>query len=185
MIRHINRCADCALFIGKRIGSKTGVALSRVLCTALFALTYTAATAQSAPSGPNSNYLEQLKGAELRDAYLGQTLDLVYNNVGFAGIAHHTETHNADGTTDYDEGGMTLDGEWTLTGPPGFEDRICYRYAELDPNRKHCFWIFREGKCLYGYSAGWFPSVKSIRPELWRVKGANREDGPSCDIFVS
>jgi hypothetical protein len=127
----------------------------------------------------------QLTGDALRKAYAGQTLDLTYNNVGFAGKAHHTETHNIDGTTDYDEGGMKLDGEWTLIGPKGNEDRICYRYAKLDPNKQHCFYIFREGRCLYGYSARWFRTADNIRPELWRVKGANREDGPSCDIFVS
>lgn len=127
----------------------------------------------------------QLRGDELRAAYSGQTLDLVYNNVGFAGKAHHTETHNPDGTTDYDEGGVKLDGRWSLSGAPGLEDRICYVYAQLDPYQRHCFYVFRDGKCLYGYSASWFPNAQAIRPELWRVKGANREDGPSCDIFVS
>lgn len=139
----------------------------------------------SAAWAQDSENWVQLKGEYLRDAYLGQTLDLVYNNVGFAGKAHHTETHNANGTTHYDEGGMTLDGQWSLIGPSGQEDRICYRYAALDPTRRHCFYVFRDGKCLYGYSASWFPDVKSIKPELWRVKGANRKDGPSCDIFVS
>jgi len=69
-----------------------------------------------AADAERSTEWRQLKGAELRDAYQGQTIDLVYNTVGFTQTAHHSETHLQD---------------------------------------------------------------------LWRAKGANRENGPSCDIFVS
>ncbi len=127
----------------------------------------------------------QLKGSELRDAYLGQTIDLVYNTVGFTKTAHHSETHHADGSTDYYEGELRLDGRWQLVGAPGFEDQLCYRYPQLDVERQHCFFIFREGNCLYNYAVRRFRTADNVVQELWRAKGANRENGPSCDIFVS
>lgn len=133
----------------------------------------------------DSSRWTQLTGDALRDAYNGQTLDLLYNTNGFTNQAHHTETHNPDGTTDYREGELRLDGRWKLVGPPGFEDQICYRYPALDAARQHCFFIFRDGRCLYGYSARYYGKAQYVIPEGWRSKGANREDGPSCDILIS
>ena len=138
-----------------------------------------------ATEAKSQNAWRQLKGAELRDAYLEQTIDLVYNSVGFTKTAHHSETHFADGTTDYIEGDLRLDGRWQLIGAPGFEDQLCYRYPQLEPQRQHCFFIFREGNCLYNYTVRRFGSAKNIVRDSWRAKGANRENGPSCDIFVS
>lgn len=134
---------------------------------------------------PNSGGWTNLRGDALRDAYSGQTFDLVYNTVGFVGVSRHSETHNADGTTDYREGDAVLAGEWTLRGTQGDEDKICYRYPELDAVRQHCFYIFREGRCYYGYNGSQFARAQDVRPELWRVRGSNRKDGPSCELGMS
>lgn len=140
----------------------------------------------SHPSHAQSgNGFVQLRGDELSTAYIGQTLDQVYNKAGLTQTPHHSETHNADGTTHYVEGELTLAGRWALKGPPGLEDKICYRYPQLDAVRQHCFYIFREGKCLYNFPTSWYRNAQAIQPKRWNSKGANREDGPSCDIFVS
>lgn len=150
-----------------------------VLTTVIMSFSVAAAQAQ------DSSTWVQLKGDALREAYSGQTLDLVYNDKGFTNIAHHTETHFPDGRTDYREGEFRLDGHWKLVGAPGLEDQICYRYPQLDETRLHCFFIFRDGRCLYGYPSRYYGHVRNIVPEGWRSKGANREDGPSCDILIS
>lgn len=141
--------------------------------------------AQIRAETPNSGAWTQLRGDALREAYSGQTFDLVYNTVGFVGVSRHSETHKVDGITDYREGDAVLVGEWTLRGAKGVEDKICYRYAALDPTRQHCFYIFREGRCYYGYSSLQFARGDDVLPEMWRVRGSNRKDGPSCELGMS
>ena len=88
---------------------------------AALAFTLLLGDSRLAQAGGMPNGRVQLKGDALQEAYLGQTLDLAYNDKGFAGKKHHTETHNADGSTDYDEGGIKLDGEWSLSARPALK----------------------------------------------------------------
>lgn len=128
----------------------------------------------------------QLKGEALREAYLGQTHDLVYQNPqGILGKYRHLETHNPDGSTKYVEGGQTFVGQWWLKGDTGQEDTICFRYPTVDPERQHCFIVFMEGRCIYSYSVRFIFGGKPIDEDRWNSKGSNIKDGDACHDRIS
>ena len=65
-----------------------------------------------------------------------------------------SETHNADGTTLYKEGPLSEPGIWyTLKAPAGSTagGKVCYKYIGPQMSGTHCFWVYEEDGCYYGY----------------------------------
>lgn len=170
----------------KRIWRFSGLIIGAVF--ALPTLVAAQVPAQQGTDRPAETPLnaQQLKGTTLLETLNGQTFDLLYRTPhGFIGKQHHTETHKRDGTTLYIEGDIRTTGLWWLSGAPGFEDTLCYRYPELQPGRNHCFGVFKDGTCLYFYSARTVINGRPINMAYWGTKGVNRTMISTCDEQIA
>lgn len=140
------------------------------------------------PAKEPASKLTQIQGKALRDTFLEATIYSEYrrhkgmHNKSF----DFTEHHNTNGTTDYTElGSPTEQGIWNIIG----DNKICYRYpASEHPQRIHCFFIFKDGKCYYNYAASAMrPIMKQntiqFQPrswDRWIARFVRKGDGGSC-----
>ncbi len=145
-------------------------------------LTSLAQTSDS--NGPQN--LTLLQGNTLNEAFYGRTMDGTYKGVRErTGTSAFTESFFKDGTTDYREGKLHERGRWQLSGAPGFEDVICFRYQGKMAGPPSCFTVFREGTCLYSYSPGMVRNGKPLNNNYWQAKTVIRGELSSCDDLVS
>lgn len=89
-----------------------------------------------------------------------------------------SETHNADGTTDYREGQVRSKGIWYVLGT----QKICYKY----PNDKNmggntsCFWVYKSEECYYGYSLRQMTLKGPRNYDNWVARWILSGSGGSC-----
>lgn len=139
-------------------------------------------------AGPNvlagdQQYL-QIKGDALRSVFLETTVLSEYQRIG-GGIQNdqYTETHHANGDTDYQElGTPKIKGSWQIVG----NDKICYRY----PGNKvftqtYCFFVYKSGSCYYNYGARQMTLKGPYDWRLWTSRFVRKGDGGTCDAPVS
>jgi len=129
--------------------------------------------------------LDRLVGKNLKDAYLGQTIDGIYKRPRERSGTHEfTESFYADGTTYYREGKFTQEGHWFIEA----EDTVCFTYEAEEtvlPLIKHCFAVFESGTCQYAYALNNMRNGKPIHPNAWTAKTLIQGDISTCDNLVS
>jgi len=129
--------------------------------------------------------LDRLVGKNLKDAYLGQTIDGIYKRPRERSGTHEfTESFYADGTTYYREGKFTQEGRWFIEA----EDTVCFTYEAEEtvlPLIKHCFAVFESGTCQYAYALNNMRNGKPIHPNAWTAKTLIQGDISTCDNLVS
>jgi len=166
-----------------RNAAKTFNDVLRVITTLAALLLTSPASAQSYDSGPKN--LTLLQGDTLNEAFFGRTMDGTYKAMRErTGTSNFTETFFKDGTTDYREGNLREGGLWQLSGPPGFESVICFRYQGTMAGPPSCFTVFREGTCLYSYAPRLIKDEKPQDTNRWSAKTVIRGELSSCDDLV-
>lgn len=89
-----------------------------------------------------------------------------------------SETHFADGTTDYREGQIRSKGIWYVLG----EQKICYKY----PNDKNmgdgttCVWVYKSENCYYGYSLNQMSLNGPRNYDNWMARWVIKGSGGYC-----
>ena len=183
---------DCALSIGKRKGRKQArawaVFVHRSLysiCATLMLMSPLAAFAQTSNSNGSKN-LSLLQGDTLNEAFNGRTMDGTYKAIrDRTGTSNFTETFFKNGATDYREGKLRERGRWQLSGPPGFENVICFTYQGTMAGPPSCFTVFRDGTCLYSYGPHMVKDGNPLDPNFWQAKTIIRGELSSCDDMVT
>lgn len=139
----------------------------------------TSATAQILPD------LHRLTGENLKNAYLGQTIDGIYKRPRErSGTNAFTESFYSDGTTYYREGDFTQEGHWYIEN----NDTVCFTYLDEAPIPliiPHCFAVFESGTCQYAYALNNVRNGKPIHPNAWTAKTLIQGDISTCDNLVS
>ena len=166
------------------LGNKTHKQLVCVSCTAFFAALPTLASAQITTESAPKN-LTLLQGDTLNKAFNDRTMDGTYKGVRErTDTSNFTETFFKNGATDYREGKLRERGRWQLSGPPGFEDVICFMYQGTMAGPPSCFTVFRDGTCLYSYSPRMVKNGKPLNNNYWQAKTVIRGELSSCDDLV-
>lgn len=154
--------------------------------SAMLCLAATSASAQIAlPQIEGDNYINgqelvPLTGEALQKAFAGKTHFGTYKERRErTGTNQFKEFTRADGTTDYIEGDMRLEGLWKV-----FDDRICYQYQGDDVPGVHCFRIYEAGTCFYGYNPGITTKKGPINANAWSVKSLHEGDVSTCDDLI-
>jgi len=88
------------------------------------------------------------------------------------------ELHNADGSTDYEEGDIKAKGLWFTVG----EQKICYKYPNNDEmgGGTSCFWVYLSEGCYYGYSLGVMTMSGPRNYEDWSARWVIEGSGQTC-----
>jgi hypothetical protein len=127
---------------------------------------------------------EQIKGNALNALFMETTVLSEYQRIG-TGIQNDkfTETHHANGDTDYQEFGTPkIKGSWQIVG----EDKICYRYAGNQVfTQTYCFFVFKSGSCYYNFGASEMSLIGPYNWDLWTSRFVRKGDGGSCNEPVS
>ena len=148
----------------------------------MLAMTFTAMCSPSAWAGAKE--YQQLKGDALTAAFMETTVFSEYQRAG-GGIKNEqfTETHHANGETDYQElGTPKIKGEWQIVG----DDKICYRYPGNEVFTKtYCFFVYKSGTCYYNYGPGQMTLKGPYNWDLWTSRFVRKGDGGSCAKPVS
>jgi len=127
---------------------------------------------------------QQLKGEALTALFMETTVLSEYQRAG-GGIKNErfTETHHANGETDYQElGTPKIKGNWQIVG----DDKICYRY----PGNKvftqtYCFFVYKSGTCYYNFGARQMTLNGPYNWDLWTSRFVRKGEGGSCAEPVS
>lgn len=127
---------------------------------------------------------QQITGDALNTVFMETTVRSEYQRLE-TGIQndHFTETHHANGDTDYQElGTPKIKGSWKIVG----DDKICYRY----PGNKvftqtYCFFVYKSGSCYYNYGARQMTLNGPYDWDLWTSRFVREGDGGSCVQPVS
>ncbi len=128
----------------------------------------------------NGQELVRLSGDTLQAAFAGKTHFGTYKTRRErTGTNQFRETTAADGTTDYTEGDMNIQGVWRV-----FDEQICYQYQSDEVPGVHCFEIFEAGTCLYGYDPSVVGPNGPINANFWSVKSLRKGDVSTCDDLI-
>ena len=128
----------------------------------------------------NGQELVRLSDESLRAAFAGKTHYGTYKERRErTGTTQFRESTAADGTTDYTEGDMNIQGIWRVFG-----DRICYQYESTEVPGVHCFAIFEAGTCLYGYDPSIVGPKGPLNANFWSVKSIRKGDISTCDDLI-
>jgi len=88
------------------------------------------------------------------------------------------ELHNADGSTNYEEGDIKAKGQWFTVG----EQKICYKYPDHPEmgGGTSCFWVYLSEGCYYGYGITEM-SINGPRAfEDWSARWVIEGSGQTC-----
>ena len=128
----------------------------------------------------NGQELIPLTGEALKQAFADKTHFGTYKEKRErTGTNQFRETTHADGTTDYKEGDMELEGIWKV-----LKDRICYKYQSDQVSGVHCFRIYEVGTCFYGYNPAVTTKKGPINANYWSVKSLHKGDISTCDDLI-
>lgn len=95
---------------------------------------------------------------------------------------NYTESHHADGTSDYAEGRKKEDGRWKIIG----EDKICYKYPRSRYyTRTYCFFVFNVDGCYYKFTPQNMTINRGPRNwDRWSSRAVRKGAGGSCNVPV-
>lgn len=132
----------------------------------------------------NENPYQQITGEALQAVFYETTVLSEYQRIG-AGIQNDqfTETHHANGETDYQElGTPKIKGHWQIVG----NDKICYRYAGNEVfTQTYCFFVYKSGSCYYNYGARQMTLNGPYNWDLWTSRFIRQGEGGSCAKPIS
>lgn len=136
------------------------------------------AFAQTADTTPEPEYTPMMKES-YEKLLTGKTITGEYRFLReLTKTYDFSETHNADGTTDYTEGQIRSKGIWYVLG----EQKICYKYPN-DENmggRTSCFWVYKSEDCYYGYSLNQMTLNGPRNYDNWGARWVLKGSGGSC-----
>jgi hypothetical protein len=161
----------------------------------LGAATHSAAQESAPPGGASQNIAPQIRAPEnltllqgdaLHNAFSDRTMDGIYKQIRQrTGTARFTESFLPSGGTLYREGKIIEKGRWRLSGPPGFETVICFRYGGTMAGPASCFTVFKNGTCLYSYAPSLVRGGQPLDTNRWSAKTIIRGEISSCDDLIS
>ena len=95
-----------------------------------------------------------------------------------------SESHKADGTTNYIEGAIDVNGIWYTLG----ENKICYDYPENPGMGPSCFWVYKSAEpenCYYGFGLANMTLSGPGDFNNWTARWIIEGSGGSCEAPVS
>jgi hypothetical protein len=121
----------------------------------------------------------QLKGDDLRAVFSDTVMVGEYQEYrGTTRTYNYTESHHADGTTDYVEGRKKEDGRWKIIG----DDKICYKYPRSRYyTQTYCFFVFDVEGCYYKFTLQNMTLNRGPKNwDRWSSRAVRKGAGGSC-----